>query len=215
MLRVEVFKAALKLMLGRGSRRSYGQFGEDAVVQTLLKKSSGFYVDVGCYHPILYFNTYGLYRRGWQGIVIDPNRNLGPLFRIFRHRDVFVNTAVGRSDTRTYYEYADGAYNTLEKSEAVERRGPVHTRDVSVRPLAELVKEYDIQQIDFLNVDVEGMDLEVLTSHDWNIPPKVIAVEQHIAFESIQQSDVYAFLKEKNYRVHGIAGPTLVFCREN
>ena len=72
-------KTLLKLVLGRGTFRSYSQFGEDALVNSLFRnKKYGIYVDVGAYHPILYSNTYALYRRGWRGFAIDPNPSLPP-----------------------------------------------------------------------------------------------------------------------------------------
>ncbi len=71
-----ILRTIAKLILGRGVRTSYGQFGEDAVVQAMLKSREGFYVDVGAFDPVLYYNTYALYRSGWFGIVIDPNSDM-------------------------------------------------------------------------------------------------------------------------------------------
>ena len=77
---MSIIKALIKLILGRGVYRSYSVSGEDLIILPFLPAKGGFYVDVGCYHPILYSNTYRLYRNGWKGIVIDPNRRLGRLF---------------------------------------------------------------------------------------------------------------------------------------
>ena len=51
----------------------YSQFGEDKILNELIpnKFTNGFYVDVGCFHPKKYSNTYILFRRGWRGINID------------------------------------------------------------------------------------------------------------------------------------------------
>ena len=83
---LEVLKTTLKLLLRRSVISSYSQFGEDAVLQHLLKKSTGTFVDIGAYHPVLYSNTYAFYRRGWSGIVIDPNPRFKKLYRLFRPR---------------------------------------------------------------------------------------------------------------------------------
>lgn len=83
-----ILKTALKLLLGKGVFRPYPQFGEDAVLNALFRNRTGFYVDIGAYHPTPYSNTYALYRCGWKGIVVEPNPNAKPLFRFFWPHDV-------------------------------------------------------------------------------------------------------------------------------
>src|SRR3989304_2562059 len=99
----KIIRTFIKLLLRRGGRSSYGRVGEDAILQTLLKAQNGFFVDVGAFDPILYSNTYALYRRGWSGIVIDPNTALRPPYRLFRRRDTFVGAAIGETGEGTYF----------------------------------------------------------------------------------------------------------------
>ena len=198
-----VIKTALKLVLGKGSVRSYGQFGEDAIVQKLLKnRKRGFYIDVGAYDPILYSNTYAFYRKGWSGIAIEPNGSLGKLYKVFRPRDVFIKAAIGTGGSQTYYEYADPAYNSFQKRDDVRL---VRESEIKFLPLREVVKQHRIEKIDFLNIDVEGLDAQVLESHDWSVKPTVIAIES-------QENDPGpTFLLNKGYKLVGKAGLTLVF----
>ena len=190
-----VVKTALKLVLGRGSVRSYSQYGEDVyAISKFRNKRDGFYVDVGAYHPHLYSVTYALYKKGWRGITIDPNPITKILFHIFRPRDTFVCTGVGKG-ARVYKQFDDGAYNTFVEEEG----GQV------LRPLADILSENHVSSIDFMNIDVEGMDLEVLQSHNWDIPPKVIAVEAEVG------SPVQKYLEEKGYVLNGLLGLTLFF----
>ncbi len=213
-------RACVKLLLRRGVRSSYGQFGEDAILQTLLKARRGFFVDVGAFDPVLYSNTYALYRRGWSGIVVDPNAALRPLYRIFRHRDTFVCAAIGETGEGTYFRFKDGAYNTCSTEEAKkwqEERGLtlLSTQSVPFRSLRSIVKEYGIEKIDLMNIDVEGMDLTVLRSHDWTVRPRVIAVEDsEFDPDAPARSPVYSFLRDKGYRLKGFARLTLVFVAE-
>ena len=61
-----------KTYISRVFRIHYSQFGEDVILRTFIKnKKTGFYVDVGCWHPKRFSNTYWLYKRGWRGINID------------------------------------------------------------------------------------------------------------------------------------------------
>lgn len=215
----EVLKTTLKLLLGRGSMRSYSQFGEDAVLGALFRKQkSGFYVDIGCYHPILYSNTYALYTKGWRGLAIDPNKQMENLFRLFRPRDSFVCAAIGeKMGTGTYYAYRDPAYNSLSR-ERVEELSNIHGMqsthqyDIPIEPLQDIFKSQGVTRIDFLTIDIEGFDFEVLRGYDWSIRPKVIAVEDH-HFDAFvpTESPLVAFLKDKNYRLSAYTGVTLIF----
>lgn len=193
----DVIKTGIKILLGRGIG---SQFGEDAVLQTILPKT-GFYVDVGAYHPHLYSNTYALYTKGWRGIVVEPNRDMKILFRIFRPRDTFVNAGIGKG-TLFYSSYTDAAYNGFNTNVPswVKLRAQYL---VVCKPLAEIVR--GVARIHFLNIDVEGMDLEVLRSHDWSIPTDVIAVEGE------EKSPTAEFLEGKGYQLYAVKGKTLIF----
>lgn len=190
--------------------QSFGQFGEDALVQSLFRNTvDGTYVDVGAYHPILYSNTYALYRKGWSGIVIDPNPQFRNAYRIFRQRDTFENCAIGERGSRTYFRFSDGAYNTLEESVAAELQAKqypsfIGTSGVASLPLRDIIRKHKIVHIDYMNVDVEGMDLYVLQSHDWSVPPTVISVED-------SNDAIGPFLAERGYVLSASIGKSLVF----
>lgn len=81
-------------------KRSYAQSGEDIIAWGEMSgiarnTPTGFYVDVGAYHPKLFSNTYLFYKKGWKGICIDPNPEMEKLFKWVRPRDRFLNVGVG------------------------------------------------------------------------------------------------------------------------
>ena len=207
---MSIIKSILKLLLRRGVYTSYAQSGEDLVIRPFISKQKGVYVDVGCYHPILYSNTYRLYKSGWSGIVVDPNPKLKLLFSLFRPRDTFYNTAIGESGEGEYFMFSDGAYNTLDKENAKEyekRTTLIQKVRVPIKPLAEICK--DIDHIDLMSVDVEGFDLQVLSTHDWSKPPRVIIVE------APSHSPVAAFLEGKGYTLVGLTHLNAIFILAN
>jgi len=217
----QALRTLIKLLLGKGIRTSYSQSGEDIFVAGLLAEigADGIYVDVGTYHPILYSNTYGLYRKGWKGIVIDANEEFKPLYKLFRPRDTFVCTGIGKHEEEsTYYRFADGAYNTFDPNEARKRKEQSYPRYLGerilpIRSLSSVVHEEKLTHIDFMSIDVEGLDKEVLESHDWSMPPRVIVVEDHgLDIEAPQKSPTFLFLKEKGYVPMVLAARTLI-CR--
>src|SRR3989339_633328 len=83
---------------------SYSQTGEDIIIDFFLKeKKSGFYIDVGAYHPVNLSNTYKFYKRGWNGVNIEPNHNKLSLFKNQRTRDINLNIGIGQNETKSKF----------------------------------------------------------------------------------------------------------------
>lgn len=194
-----IIKTAVKLILGRGVG---SQFAEDQVLATLLP-AKGFYVDVGAFHPHLYSNTYFLYKKGWHGIVVEPNKDMKMLFRLFRPRDTFINAGIGEG-TLLYSVYNEPAYNGFA-TEVPGRVRLLKQYPVTCFPLSEIMR--GVTKIDFLNIDAEGMDLAVLRSHDWSLPPSVICVE------GSETGPAAEYLRDKGYELHAVRGASLIFTR--
>jgi FkbM family methyltransferase len=157
--------------------KSYAQGGEGLILRRIFEyKTTGFYVDVGAHHPFRFSNTYRFYLRGWRGINIDPMPGSMRLFNKFRKRDINLELAVGENeDTLIYYMFNEPALNTFDEGLAKTRDGKngyyIHTKlPIKVYPLSKILDEYlpREQEIDFLNVDVEGKDFEVIKSNNWN-----------------------------------------------
>jgi FkbM family methyltransferase len=166
--------------------RSFGQNGEDLVLARMLEKpDAGFYVDVGAHHPARFSNTHFFYRRGWRGINIDAQPGSMQLFRKHRPRDINIECGVaGKRGTLSYFRFDEPALNTFDESEAkLKDAAPYRLVDrveVDVRPLGDILAEFlpAGQAIDFMTVDVEGLELDVLGSNDWNrFRPRIILTE--------------------------------------
>jgi FkbM family methyltransferase len=108
-----------------------------------------------------------------RGLAIDPNPQLALLFKWFRPRDKFICAGIGKG-TMSYHIYKQGAWNGFKE---VDRSTLVGKFPVVLRSLSEILQENGVKNIDLLNVDVEGMDLEVIRSHDWSIKPTIVVVE--------------------------------------
>lgn len=203
----------------------YSQSGEDIIVGKLLPKENGFYVDVGAFHPQHYSNTHLLYRKGWTGINIDPNSASIELFKRRRKRDV--NLQLGILDDRKelpYYQFSHASCNTFSQEQAENMKREtwidfLNVTNVKCVPLRDVLETYlpDDIAIDLLNVDVEGMDEQVLRSNDWGrYRPRVIIVESHgFNAESPENDHVYRFLKSKSYLLHAFTGLSLIFVADN
>ncbi|HKS09959.1 MAG TPA: FkbM family methyltransferase [Pyrinomonadaceae bacterium] len=181
-------KSFQQLLLGYDSYApSFSSAGEDMMLRHMLgsDKMSGFYVDVGAFHPTLFSNTYFFYLNGWQGINVEARPGSKQLFDRVRPRDVNLEIGVSRArGEMTYYFIAeDSPMNSFSPEFLKQIEMLEHVKQqisVPTLPLAEVLERHlpQGQAIDFMNVDVEGHDLEVLESNDWKrFRPKVIVVE--------------------------------------
>lgn len=205
------------------SKKTYSDNGEDIFLfnKIFSTKTSGFYVDVGAFHPFLSSNTFLLYKKGWKGINIDPNEASIRAFKRFRPRDINVCMGVGmKKERRSYYRFSHAGVNTFSPDAATEKQGHswnafLGKTDVDVMPLKEIFKEYlpKGQTIDLLDIDVEGLDYEVLLSNDWSAyKPGVVVIEDKtfIAADPTA-SDIYTFLTARGYTLRAFLGNTLLF----
>ncbi len=113
------FYKILKLIKNKGKGNYFGEFGEDILINRFFrKKNDGFYVDIGCYHPIKGSLTYYLYKKGWRGLNVDLSKVSIDLFKLARPKDYNIHAAVTNFDGETHF-FENGMINqqnTLENS---------------------------------------------------------------------------------------------------
>lgn len=202
----------------------YGQDGEDLILDRLLERQAqGFYVDVGAHHPVRFSNTYLFYRRGWRGINIDAMPGSMKKFARVRPRDINIECGVaGAAGTLTYHRFNEPALNTFDADEAALKNKPpyqmVDAIDISVERLDVLLDRHMPAgvPIDFLSVDVEGKDEEVLRSNDWTRfrPRFILAETLRVDMLEMSRCPVVEFLGSVGYRPVGKAYNTTFFARE-
>lgn len=197
-------------IFGTYSTASYSQEGEDIVLKRIFnQKKIGFYVDVGAHHPIRFSNTYTFYQQGWTGINIEPNPDSFSMFKKYRAKDINVNCGVAtEKGSFNYYMFDESALNTFD-NEVLKSRiantsyNHIKTLNVKVLPLTEVFRLYlpKDKKIDFLTVDVEGLDLQVLKSNDWvKYRPSWVLAEQ-LELDNIENLsfEIHVYMKSQNY----------------
>lgn len=202
---------------------SYAQEGEDRLLGRLLgQKPEGFFVDVGAHHPQRFSNTFAFYLQGWRGINIDPGQGTKSLFDRLRPGDINLETAVGEAGPRVYYQFAESALNSCDGHLAQTRQETgfpiLHTEEIQAVPLVVILDEHvpPGHLIDFLTVDVEGMDLEVLQSNDWDTyRPRLVLAEDHGVrkLEDAADSAIVAYMLDQGYCAVAKTFNTLFFCQ--
>ncbi|MCB0566748.1 MAG: FkbM family methyltransferase [Phaeodactylibacter sp.] len=209
-----------KLFLTRRKFSHYAQFAEDvAVIRQFHKGYKGIFVDVGCFHPVKYNNTYRLYRKGWRGVNIDIDKIKIEGFNMVRRGDVNIARAVS-SETGEFTYWSNGFYSltiTLDEAFAAGKPG-YRKKVVKADTLTNILDgtKYKGRQIDFLSVDAEGHDFEVLRSLDFErYAPRLIAVETHYpTFDEVKNDALYQLLTGLGYVLANWVGLTLLFRRK-
>ena len=163
---------------------SYGQDGEDVLLQRAFpERFDGFYIDVGANDPLLHSVTKHFSNRGWRGINIEPVPSLHERLRADRPRDVNLNAGLSDREGRvTFHECeSEPSWSTFspEVAAVLRKRGcDLLERDVAVTTLAGVCDRYADAPIDFLKIDVEGFEREVIEGADWGRwRPRVVLVE--------------------------------------
>lgn len=201
--------------------KSYAQEGEDLILRRIFADAkSGFYVDVGACHPKRFSNTFWFYGHGWRGINVEPNPDALRLFLRERRRDI--NIGAGVSDEEgalQYYMFNEPALNSFDRELSEKRQNDryriVATRRVPVRRLDRILQEHipSGTRIDFLSVDVEGFDLRVLSSNDWQrFRPICLLVEAHdVYLDRLADCAVHAFAVGRGYGLFAKTASTLFY----
>ncbi|MEO1475590.1 MAG: FkbM family methyltransferase [Pseudomonadota bacterium] len=206
-------------LMGRGVH-SYAQCGEDVfLVNECYLPDRGTYVDIGAGHPYFGSNTFLFYRRGWQGLTIDPNPDHGRLHRIVRPDDTFLELGVAtKASELEYFRFTNPDFNTFDsnaRDRAISNNGKLtgSTR-IPVRPLVDILGEHGVTEaFDLLSVDCEGLDLDVLNSNDWmRFRPRIVLVEDLPSVEDpFQVTEVHKTMTQVDYRRRATVGYTAVY----
>jgi FkbM family methyltransferase len=164
---------------------SYAQHFEDVyLMRCFRERRDGFYIDVGAGHPVIDNVSFAFYLQGWRGITVEPNPALARLTRSIRPRDLAVETLVGAAPGQATFFLVDDFHglstmigdHARAAAETYGKRSEQMTLPVTT--LADLCKAHQPHAIDFLKIDVEGAEQDVLAGADWGkYRPKVIVIE--------------------------------------
>jgi len=179
---------------------------EDTAILNYFKdRKNGFYVDVGCYHPIHRNNTHLLHMQNWSGVNIDTSQFSIDLFNFMRPKDLNYNCAISdkNENIKLFYQKELSQLSTIEKGQAESVfQGDIKEKEIQAFTLDEILSrdKYSNSKIDLLDIDVEGADLKVLRGLSFDkFKPELVCVEIHA--KEIEKSDIYNFLIDKKYKL--------------
>lgn len=211
---------------------SYSLSSVDLIVDYIFKyKNDGLYIDVGCQHPISNNNTYILYKKGWNGINIDLDKKNIDLFNISRPDDTNINIAVSdKSGNVNLFYYHDGSpINTINSQNADYQKNKFKKiKLIKSETLNKILANINFnKKVDYLNIDVEGHELNVLKGFNiLKYRPSIISIEyldyemkqlelKNNNLENIINSNIYKYLIQNKYFFVNWVHGDLIFAHKN
>ena len=172
-------------------------------------KKKGFYIDVGCFHPIRLSNTMFLHSKGWRGMNIDLSKKSIDLFKIARPKDINLNFGVGSKNEILDYFYnkkvfANNTFN-VDFAKVFLKKSEIKKNKIEVKTLKSIMEKYSTEKkIDLLDIDAEGFDLDVLKGMDFEkYVIDLIMIEVHHYDDKTKKiaDEILNFLIEKNFKL--------------
>lgn len=217
-----------KTVFSGNAKGHFGQWAEDVLVRKLFpkQKKAGVYLDIGSYHPFKHSNTAYFWLKGWHGFNIDANPNTIALFNKARPMDQNIWTAIV---PQVDFDKGLSSVNlmlpsTKDHASGISATGTVHPDVSSDRSFSEsisvpatsvtgLLAKYDIRDVDYLNVDIEGYDQAIIEEFDFSrCRPTVISIEDYSSsIRDALSSKITSLLSAQGYELVGRAGPTSIF----
>jgi FkbM family methyltransferase len=201
---------------------AYSSEGEDLILKRIFDtKTNGVYIDVGAHHPFRVSNTYLFYKKNWTGINIDPMPGSQAMFNKYRPLDI--NLEMGVSATKqhlTYYIFNEPALNTFSTDKVEEyTQDPqyriIKEQKIETWPLADILDRYlpAGTNIDFLTIDAEGLDMEVLRSNNWQkYRPTYILVESTpFLLANMHNTEMGQYMQDAGYAIFAKTYYTYIF----
>jgi FkbM family methyltransferase len=165
---------------------------------------TGFFVEVGANHPTKNSQTWHLEQAGWTGVLVEPQPDLAAWLITARTAKVFA-CACSSPDkaAKSLPLHVSGPMSSLDRTKMAPGAKTQYVLMVPVRTLDDILQEAEAPTpIDFLSIDVEGHELEVLSGFDFaRWQPRLILLEDHVG-----DLEKHRFLKRSGYRLVRRAG---------
>jgi FkbM family methyltransferase len=190
----------------------FSQEGEDLFLIDFFKnKNKGFYIDVGAFHPYRINNTFALYKKGFRGINIDISATSIDLFKLARPDDINLNIgASDKAENKKFFSNKNLSFhNTFDESLA-KSQGKYLRKEYQIKckTLNQIIENtrFSNSEIDFLNIDVEGYDYQVLRGLNLKqYNPKIICIEisklVNKKNEEYKNTKIFKYLTKNNYKL--------------
>ncbi len=217
----------------KSKKISFSLTSIDLLISYIFRnKRKGIFIDIGCNHPVYNNNTYLLYKKGWRGINIDLDEKSINLFNTFRKSDLNIKQAISSKaeEVDLYFYHNKSPINTINKDLVnFHKTKPKQIKKINTKTLNSIIMKtpFANEKIDFMNIDVEGHELDVLKGFDLiKFSPTIIVIEYldlnvkkleitNFNLQNIINSEVYKYMINNNYTLVNWIHSDLVFVNNN
>jgi FkbM family methyltransferase len=154
--------------------KSYSQLNQDVEVLQHYKNTNGYYVEIGASDGINLSNTYLLEKEGWKGICVEPIPSVYEELKKNRPNSYCCNKAVYHTsgltvnfDICNLYSLLSGISESIDtyKAHIDQNKTSIQVETISLNDL--LDKVYAPKFIEYLSIDTEGSEYEILKAFDF------------------------------------------------
>jgi len=224
-----------KLYYEKYSKKSYSISNVDLIIDRMFSEiKKGYFIDIGCNHPIKFNNCYALYKRGWRGINIDLDKDCINEFNKLRNKDYNFHAVVSsKSDIEkeVYIYHSRSAINTVS-AELIKYRNTDIDKIKIVKQKTETLENiidkspFRDKKFNLLSIDIENHEHEVLKNFNFNkYIIDVIVIEIHNlkqrnleiweqSIEFVLNSKIYKLLINNNYKLINWVNSDFIFIRK-
>ncbi len=163
------------------TKQFYSQFREDEILSQIFPKKDGHCIEIGGFDGVTGSNTYYFEKLGWDCIIVEPIPELHR--KILANRKcTTLNYAVSDRAGETDFFVAEGVETLSSLSPDKERirqeQGVLNKIRVKTRTLDSILEEFNFNKIDFITIDVEGHEMEVLKGFSLSkYKPEIVIIE--------------------------------------
>ncbi|MGN8059069.1 FkbM family methyltransferase [Pedobacter sp. 22163] len=194
-------------------KKSFSQCGEDIIVNYIFEQigiTRPSYLDIGAHHPFYLNNTQMFYEKGCVGINIEPDPSLFKLFPKYRKRDLNLNYGIGATEGELELNVMSSAtLNTFSSFEAnrfqTDFGFKIETQVmIKIQTIKSILDKYQIYKFpDFLSIDIEGLEEEVIKSIDFNEGKPIVICLETISYSETgrgeKNHDIISYLENQGY----------------
>jgi FkbM family methyltransferase len=203
----------------------YSQWKQDEYLDKVIfkGKSNGIFIDIGAHDGISLSNTYYFEKNlNWTGLCIEPHKDVFTLLK--KNRNCYLeNVAISDSEKNVKYLKISGAPEMLSglvdnydprhieriTNETINNGGSIDIVDMKCVSLNSLLEKYNINHIDYMSIDVEGAELDILKGINFNkYDINYITIEDNYPDSS---SEWHNLLKKNNYKAIQVLGHDYVY----
>jgi len=209
---------------------SYSQCGEDLICSYIFKQlniKKPTYLDIGAFHPTNKSNTYLFYKNKSNGVCVEPDKSLADYFKKKRPRDLCLNVGVsptGKFEEKNFYTMSAKALNTFSEDEArkYEAFGTHRIEKINkvkIIPINDIIKSNFNECPNFISIDVEGLDFDVLKNLDiQKYRPEIFCIETiNYSEDNTERKDarISKYMVDNGYMIHSDTYINTIYVEKN